>query len=156
MMRINDQKENNFKSTFLKARGNEPSILDDEDALGPGEDLEFEDMQKVVDGTMEVELQEVEEHAADLPWPLPPLPQPARRVRGKQPPAVRGLMSSAYRQCNGCGLQQPRLNMCHFYDEPAVPAGGEWMHMDDEVDDGVQEQRAQDEDVQHLQQLSRR
>ena len=103
--------------------GYEPSILED-DAPGPGEDLEFEDMQRLVDGTMKVELQEMEEHATDLPWPLPPLPQPPRRVRGKQPPAVRGLMSPAYKQCNGCGLQQPKLNKCHFCHEPAVPAWG--------------------------------
>ena len=135
--------------------GYEPSILED-DAPGPGEDLEFEDMQRLVDGTMEVELQEMEEHATDLPWPLPPLPQPPRRVRGKQPPAVRGLMSSAYQQCNGCGLQQPRLSKCHFCNEPAVPAGGEWTEMDDdEVQDQQDQQdgQAQDEDVHQLQQL---
>ena len=131
--------------------GYEPSILED-DAPGPGEDLEFEDMQRLVDGSMEVELQEVEEHAADLPWPLPPL-LPPPRVRGKQPPAVRGLMSSAYQQCNGCGLQQPRLNKCHFCHEPAVPAGGEWTEMDDDEVQDQQDGQAQDEDVHQLQQL---
>lgn len=41
-------------------------------------------------------------------------------------------MSSAYKQCNGCGLQQPKLNKCHFCHEPAVSAGGSgprWMMM---------------------------
>eukprot|EP00435_Cladocopium_sp_Y103_P060731 s345_g22.t1 len=133
--------------------GCEPSIFDD-GAPGPGEELEFEEMQQLVDGAMEVELHEAEEPATDLPWPLPPLPQPQRRVRGKQPPAVRGLMSSAYRQCNGCGLQQPRLNMCHFFHEPAVPAAGEWTDMDDEVQDQQDQQvEVQDEEVQHQQQL---